>query len=481
MSAIPFSSDIKKNKNWEWKTEMAKDNGLGTGNVRSLVLRLAIPAMIAQLVNVLYGIVDRIFIGNIPEIGGTALAGAGVCAPIVTLITSFATLVGMGGAPILAMRMGEKNQKGAEKILSNCFMLLFFISIVITVIVLIFKKPMLMVFGASVHTLPYADTYLTLYCLGTVFAILSLGLNYFIVCQGFSTAGMFTVLIGAALNIILDPILIFVFDMGVAGAAIATVISQMVSAMFVISFLLSKKTPVRIHFGNYSLEVIKKVLYFGASPFFIIASDSVLIIVLNAVLQKYGGAARGDILISCNTIVQSFLLLVTMPLGGITGGTQGLISFNYGAKNTSRIKEAEKYIMISAIIFVCFMFFVSRMAAEPFVRIFTQNEEYIKISVWGIQMVTLGILPLACQYSIVDCLTALGIAPVAITLCLIRKSTFFLGTVLFPIYFGAESAFFAVPTADVFSAIISIAVFSTLFKRLLKRREEMPEGQTLYG
>lgn len=460
---------------------MAKKNNLGTDNVRSLVFRLAIPAMIAQIVNVLYGIVDRIYIGNIPEVGGIALAGAGICAPIVTLITSFATLVGMGGSPLLGIRLGEKNQKGAEDILSNCLMLFIIISVIITVLVILLKRPMLLLFGASENTLPYAETYLSLYCMGTIFAILSLGLNYFIICQGFSTAGMFTILIGAALNIILDPIFIFLFHMGVAGAAVATVISQMVSCIFVIIFLMGRKMPVRIHFGGYSFQIIKRVLIFGASPFIIIATDSVLIIALNAILQKYGGAAKGDMLISCNTIIQSFLLLITMPLGGITGGTQGLISFNYGAKNTKRIKEGEKYILLASILFVFFMFIFSRFAASYFVRVFTQDAEYIRLSVWGIQIVTLGVLPLACQYTFVDCLTALGIAPVAVSLCLIRKTTFFLCTVIFPIYFGAEAAFFAEPAADTFSGIICILIFSVLFKKLLKKREEMPEGEALYS
>lgn len=299
---------------------MKRTNDLGNDSIPRLVLRLAIPAMVAQLVNVLYGIVDRMYIGNIPDIGETALAGAGICGPIVTLLSSFGTLVGLGGAPLLTIRMGEKNLKGARQILANCFLLLLVLSGVLTGLFLLIKRPLLLWFGASAATLPYADTYLTIYTAGTFFALLAAGLNYFIICQGYSTTGMATVLLGAVLNILLDPLFIFTLRMGVAGAALATVLSQVASCAFVLLFLFHRNTPVRITFGGYSARIIRRVLAFGLSPFIILATDSLLLIVLNAVLQRYGGPGEGDRLITGATIVQSYMMIITMPMAGITGG-----------------------------------------------------------------------------------------------------------------------------------------------------------------
>ncbi len=241
---------------------MRRENDLGKDNITALVFRLAIPSMLASFVNVLYSIVDRMFIGNISEIGSVALAGVGVCGPIVTLISSFAYLAGAGGAPLLAMRLGEKDKNGAEKILSNCFLMLLVISVVLTIFFLTFKRPLLMAFGASESTFLYADKYLTIYTIGTVFAILSVGLNQFIACQGFSTVAMTSVLIGAVLNIILDPIFIFTFGLGVSGAAIATVIAQFASCIFVVMFLFGQRALVRIIFGGYSWKLMKRAMYF---------------------------------------------------------------------------------------------------------------------------------------------------------------------------------------------------------------------------
>ena len=341
---------------------MARPNDLGRDPVGRLVFRLAIPSMLTQLVNVLYSIVDRMYIGNIPVIGDVALAGAGVCGPIVTLISSFAFLIGVGGAPIMAMSMGAGDRERARRILSNCAMMLVVLAAVLTVVLLLCKEPMLMAFGASEETFVYADSYLTIYVLGTAFAILSVGLNQFIICQGFSGIGMVTVLIGAALNIALDPVFIFVLNMGVSGAAVATVISQAASCVFVISFLLGKRIHIRLSFGGYSWEIMRRVLLFGLSPFVIVATDSILLIVLNSVLQRYGGEQMGDVYITCATIVQSYMQLITMPLGGITGGTQPLLSFNFGAKNIARIKLAYRYLFGLCLAFTTVMFFISQFA-----------------------------------------------------------------------------------------------------------------------
>lgn len=464
-----------------WKRRPHHPNDLGNDRVWTLVWRLALPAMVAQLVNVLYSIVDRMYIGNIPDVGDVALAGAGVCGPIVTLLSSFATLIGLGGAPLMAIRMGEKNQKGAERILSNCFLMLLVLSGILTVLFLLLRRPLLMAFGASANTFPYANTYLTIYTAGTFFALLSSGLNYFITCQGYSTTAMATVLIGAVLNIALDPLFIFVFGMGVAGAALATVLSQLASCLFVLVFLFRRTTPVRITFGGYSFRIMRRVLAFGLSPFIIIATDSLLLIVLNAVLQTYGGPEQGDILITCATIVQSYMMLITMPMAGITGGTQPILSFNYGAKQIARIRQGVKWIVLFCLVFTTVMFLVSQALPQAFVRIFTDNPAYIDLSIWGIRVFTLAIIPLSLQYTFVDALTALGITKVSVSLSLLRKTTFMAATLVYPWLFEAKMAFYAEPTADLLGTVVSTTTFCLLFGRLMRKREAMPEGQALYS
>lgn len=268
---------------------MKRTNDLGRDPVFPLVCRLAIPTMLAQLVSVLYSIVDRIYIGNLPVIGDLALAGVGVCGPIVTLLSSFATLVGLGGAPILAMRMGEGNPKEAGRVLSNCFLMLLALSGALTALFLLSKEQLLLWFGASADTFGYADTYLTIYTAGTFFALMAAGMNSFLIAQGFSGLGMATVVLGAVLNIVLDPLFMFGLDLGVAGAALATVLSQMASCGFVLIALLRPKMPVPLRWGGFSRSIMLRVLAFGLSPFLIIATDSILLIVLNTVLQRYGG------------------------------------------------------------------------------------------------------------------------------------------------------------------------------------------------
>ena len=409
---------------------MKLENNLGEDPIGKLVMRLAIPSMFAQFVSVLYSIVDRMFIGNIKEIGEVALAGVGVCGPIVTLLSSFAALIGIGGAPLMSMKMGAKDEKGAEKILANCFLMLLVISGVLMAVAFLLKEQMLWWFGAGERTFSYANEYITIYLMGTVFAILTVGMNQFIICQGFAKVGMISVLIGAVCNIILDPICIFVFHMGVKGGAFATILSQMASCIFVLQFLFSKKVPIRITFGGYHKNIMKRVLTLGFTPFIIIAFDNILIISLNAILQKYGGV-KGDMLLTCGTIVQSFMLLVTMPLGGITGGTQAILAYNYGAGNTERIKKAEKYIAAYALVFTGILFLAAQIIPEYFVKIFTQNETYISLTVWAIRVYTLGIIPLALQYTIVDGFTGMGIANLAISLSFFRKGLYFLGIFLF--------------------------------------------------
>ena len=390
---------------------MKKTTDLGKDKVPLLVLKLAVPSMIAQFVNVLYSTVDRMFIGNIREIGDVALAGVGVCGPIVTLLTSFGTLIGLGGSILMAMRMGAGRKKQAENILAHSFLLLVIFSALLTLIFLLVKDYLLNWFGASPATFPYADSYMTIYTIGTFFALMAVGLNYFITCQGFPGVGMMTVIIGALTNIVLDPVFIFGFHMGVAGAAIATVIAQFVSCAFAFRFRTGKKIPIKITLLKrkyFSPVIVSRILTLGISPFLILATDSVILIVLNTVLQTYGGPKEGDLLITCATIVQSYMMLITGPMLGISSGTQAILSYNYGAKNIDRVKSAEKYILLLCLCFTTIMFLVSRTIPEYFISIFTRDPAQLDLCVWGIRVFTMMIIPLSFQYVFVDGFTALG-------------------------------------------------------------------------
>lgn len=275
------------------------------------------------------------------------------------------------------MRRGEGNDKEAKVILSNSFLMLCVVSAVLTVLFLLFKNRLLVLFGASSETFPYANTYMTIYTLGTFFALMAIGLNYFITCQGFAAVGMFTVLIGAVSNIILDPVFIFVFRMGVAGAAIATVLSQLFSCLFALCFLFGKSVPIRISFGSYRPALMKRIVSLGFSPFMILATDSVITIILNASLQHYGGPEQGDLLIAASTIIQSWLLMITSTMLGISSGTQAILSYNYGAANSLRIKKAERTILSLCLIFTSIMFVLSRIFPAPFAGIFTREPDTV--------------------------------------------------------------------------------------------------------
>lgn len=452
---------------------MKHQTDLGKDRIPILVLKLAIPSMIAQFVTVLYSIIDRMFIGNIKEIGDAALAGVGVCGPIVTLLTSFGTLIGLGGSILMSMRMGAGRKKQAESILAHSFAMLVLFSAVLTILFLVSKKYLLNWFGASPVTFPYADTYLTIYTAGTFFALMAIGLNYFITCQGFPAVGMLTVLIGAVTNIILDPVFIFLLDMKVAGAAIATVIAQFASCAFAFCFLIGRKVPIRITLlkkQSFSPVIVQKILTLGISPFLILATDSVIIIVLNSVLQKFGGPSEGDILITCATIVQSFMMLITGPMLGISSGTQAILSYNYGAKEIKRVKKAEKYILILCLCFTTLMFVLSRIVPQYFIRIFTKDALQMELCTWGIGVFTLMIIPLSFQYVFVDGFTALGRSKTALFLSLSRKGNYMLFTILLPIFFGARSAFYAQPIADGIAAVMATVGFLLIFNKHLEKR-----------
>lgn len=449
---------------------MELENNLGKDNIKTLVVRLAIPSMLAQFVSVFYSIVDRMYIGNIPEIGELALAGAGVCGPIVTLLTSFSSLTGFGGAPLLSIRMGEKNQEEAKKVIANSFLMLLVIAAVLTVGAWVMKDHLLMWFGASETTFVYADQYLSIYLAGTAFALIASGMNQFIICQGFAKVGMKSVMLGAIVNLVLDPVFIFTLDMGVSGAAVATVIAQASSAIYILYFLSSKRVPVRISLGGYSWNICKKILSLGFSPFVIIALDSVLVITMNAMLQRYGGAKQGDMMVTCGTIMQSFMLMVTMPLGGITAGTQSILGYNYGSRQMNRVRYAEKEILKITVIFTAVIFLLAQTCSRFFVLIFTRNPEYIAVSVRAIRISTLMVIPLAFQYSFVDAFTGMGIAKLAISLSLFRKTLFFIVVMILPRFMGVDGIFYTEPVIDLIAAIFSSVMFMTLSGRILKKR-----------
>ena len=379
---------------------MKKTNDFGRDSVPLLVLKTSIPFMFAQFVNVLYSIVDRIYIGNIPGIGGDSLAGAGVCAPIITLLSSFAALIGIGGSVTFSVKLGAGDKKSAQRILANSFSMLLIFSAVLTVVFLLIKDFLLNWFGASEVTFPYANTYLTIYTLGTFFALVSMGMNYFITAQGFPFLGMATTLIGA---------------------------------------------------------------------------DSVIIIALNAVLQYYGGESQGDTLITAATIVQSYMLLITSPMLGITGGSQPLISFNYGANKPDRIRKTVKWVLVLCITFTTVMFLVSRILPQYFVQIFTDNARYRELSIWGIQVFTLMVIPLSLQYVFVDALTALGMTRLSLSLSLFRKIVYFVMTCVLPIAFAAKSAFYAEPLADGAAACLTSLVFFVIYRKYLKGEGRLGE------
>ncbi len=443
---------------------------LGNKKVFSTVLKLTLPAMLAQFINVLYSVVDRMYVGNIEDIGDTVLAGVGVCAPISTLITSFAYLIGSGGAPLFAMSLGEGKQDNAKRILSNAFVSLIALAALVSALMLSLRRPILMTFGASENTYMYAERYLIVCAAGAVFPILATGLNQFIAAQGYSGISMTTTAIGAAANIALDPLFIFVFRLDAMGAAIATVLSQFLSFAFVILFLRMKRTQVRLTLAKPDIKVIFKIVKLGLSPFIIIATDSLIIIVSNAVLQRYGGA-DGDMWITVSTVVQAFFCLITMPLLGISTGSQPVLSYNYGAKNVGLIKRAEKIILGMCLAFTGIMFALSFAIAAPFVSLFTADAQIAAKSVWGIRVFMIGVIPLAFQYAFVDGLTGLGQPQYSIILSMARKLVVYLGcTLLLPAFFGVQSVFYAEPACDIVGAIVSTTVFLIVFPKILKKR-----------
>lgn len=451
------------------KDRKSKDVDLGKDSVKRLLFALAVPAITSQVVNVLYNMVDRMYIGHIPEIGPAALTGVGICFPVIMIISAFANLIGMGGAPRASIFMGKGDQKTAEKIMGNCFSALILISVLLTAVVLLFRQPLLFLFGASENTITYGMQYMTIYTVGTIFVQLTLGLNAFISAQGFSKVSMMTVIIGAATNIILDPILIFGLDMGVSGAAVATVISQAISAVWALRFLRGKKTILRIKKKNLRIQphIILPCIGLGTAPFIMMSTESLLTLCFNTSLLKYGG----DMAVGAMTILSSLMQFALLPMQGLTQGGQPIISYNYGAKNVARVKEAVKLQTVCCVIYAGAMWALMELAPSLFVSIFTSDPQLMEITCWALRIymaaVALMGLQLSCQQSFI----ALGNSKTSVFLAILRKILLLIPLIFILPSFMADkvlAVFLAEPVADVIAVATTVILFIRQMKRLGK-------------
>lgn len=448
------------------KVKKKKETDLGKDSLGPLLLKLALPAILAQIINVLYNMVDRMYIGHIPKVGPSALTGVGVTMPVIMAISAFAALVSMGGAPRASIMLGRGEHPKAEKILGNCTVMLVIMAIILTAVFLIWGEPILMVFGASEATIGYALDYMRIYALGTIFVQLALGLNAFINAQGYAKIGMITVAIGALCNIVLDPIFIFSMSMGVKGAALATIISQAISSIFVVYFLTSKRSGLRIKLDNLKLDfqVILPCLALGLSPFIMQFTESVISVCFNTSLLKYGG----DIAVGSMTILTSVMQFSMLPLQGLTQGAQPIISFNYGAENIDRVKRAFKLLLKISLSYSMLLWAVAMFIPDTFIYIFTSHGELATYTRWAIRiyMAASGIfgIQIACQQTFI----AIGNAKTSVFLAVLRKVL-----VLIPLIFilpmFIENQAFAVFLAEPIADTIAVSVTATLFYQTYKR------------
>ena len=446
-----------------------KTTDLGKDSIGKLLFKLATPAIIAQLVNVLYNIIDRIFIGRLPE-GDLAMAGVGVAFPIIMLISATSALIGMGGAPIPAIKMGKQDHDAAEKIISNSLSMLFIISILLMGVLLVFKEPILLAFGASSSTLAYANDYLTIYLFGTLFVQIAIGMNPFINTQGFAKIGMMTVLVGAIINIILDPIFIFTFDLGVKGAAIATITAQFVSAVWVLFFLFGKKSILKIRkaYLKPELKVILPVMALGVSPFIMQATESIVLISLNNQLSTYGG----DLAVSAMTIISSINQIVLLPLMGLSSGAQPIISYNFGANQYDRVKKAFKLLLIVCLIYTTLMWLSLMIAPQVFVAIFNDKPELVEITSRSIRLFFAGIFVFGAQIACQQTFLALGQAKISLVLALLRKMILLVPFIfILPAILKSaqlDAVFLAEPLADVIAAISTVICFIIFYRKTFR-------------
>lgn len=444
---------------------------LGTAKEGKLLFKLALPAITAQIINLLYNLVDRMYIGHIKDIGKMALTGVGVCLPLIMLITAFAALVSMGGAPRASIYLGKGEKDNAEKTLGNCITMLIFISIILTFIFILFSEKMLLMFGASENTIRYAIDYMKIYSLGTIFVQLTMGLTAFVTAEGFSKISMFTIIIGAIANIILDPVLIFGFGMGVKGAALATIISQFISAVFVLKFILSEKTVIKLKISHMRLEkkIIIPALALGLSPFVMQATESIIAVCFNSSLLKYGG----DIAVASMTILTSVMSFSLLPLNGLTQGAQPIISYNYGARNPGRVKKTFKLLLISCLSYSLAIWALSMIIPQIFMKIFTNDAELIEYgkSTLRMYMAMCGIfgIQIACQQTFVS----LGNATYSLFLALLRKVFLLIPLIyIMPAIFTGNkpyAIFCAEPVADTIAVATTSIVFYFQFNKAMKK------------
>lgn len=448
----------------------SKDVDLGKDPIRHLLWVLALPAITSQVVNALYNMVDRMYIGHIPEIGATALTGMGICFPIIMIVSATSFLFGVGGAPRAGIFMGKKDNETAQKILGNGFTCLSIASVMITILLLLFKEPLLMLFGASENTLPYAMQYISIYALGTIFVQLTLGMNAYIGTQGFSKVSMQTVLIGAITNIVLDPILIFGFNLGVKGAAIATVLSQALSALWALRFLTSEKSILKLKKENLRLEkeIVLPSLSLGIAPFMMQATESLLVLCFNSSLLKYGG----DVAVGTMTILSSIMQFAMLPLMGLTQGGQPIMSYNYGAKQASRVKEAFKLQTTCCLIYTLILWAGIMVVPGVFVSIFTSD---LTLHSYASQMARIYLsclFVMGLQNSCQQAFIAFGNAKTSAFLAIFRKIIVLIPLIfILPLFFEdqVKAVFLAEPIADIIAVSVTSFLFYKEFKKMMRQ------------
>ena len=461
------------------KMQTATTQNMGTDSIPRLFAQLAIPAVVAQIINLLYNIVDRIYIGHIPEVGASALTGVGLFLPILMLINAFAMLAGSGGAPLASIAMGEDHNDHAEKIVGNAFSLLLLFSIVLTVIFYITAPSLLHFFGASDVTLPYAVEYARIYILGSVFVLIVMGMNPFITTQGFAKISMLTTIIGAIINIILDPIFIFAFNMGVKGAAIATILSQAVGAIWILRFLTGKKTILHLkkEYMKLDLTIVKPCLALGISTFVMLATESLLSISFTSNLAHYGG----DIAVGAMTIITSIGQLAIMPLQGFCQGGQPIISYNFGAKNMERVKKTFYIQFCVCVGYATFFWLICMFSPHLFTNIFTDDIALVQYSSWALRIYMFGLFAFGAQVACQQSFLALGQAKICLLLACLRKIILLIPLIfLLPIFFENKvfGVFLAEPLCDILAATVTTITFFTKFDTILAETTTSSKKET---
>lgn len=440
---------------------------LGKEPIGKLLRSLAIPTITAQLINMLYNIVDRIYIGHIPESGAMALTGVGVCMPLIMIVSAFAALVGSGGAPRASIHMGRQDYDQAEKILGNCFTLQLLISAILTVVLFCFNRKFLLAFGASENTIEYAVSYMNIYSLGTVFVELTLGMNMFITAQGFAKTGMLSVLIGAVCNIVLDPVFIFGMNLGVRGAAIATVISQACSTIWVLTFLTGRKTRLKIRLRNMGLtpSVILPCVALGAATFVMQSSESIISICFNSSLLKYGG----DIAVGAMTILTSAMQFAMLPLQGLGQGAQPIISYNYGARNAERVKGAFGLLLKASLIYSTLIWLFVQVVPQVFAGMFTSDAELLSFTSRALRIYMACVFMFGIQVACQMAFTAIGFAKESIIVAVTRKFVLLLPLIYILPHVLTGNRTLAVYTAEPVADFLAVTFTALLFRKQFKK------------